>query len=289
MAQKLTKQAYPFPALVLATSASPISRTRPRFKSRDTDRTIHGEVSPFSEAPESDVTPPLEREEPIKVVWSNDKWKMVARNQGLNDLENELDLLAWIHDGPVDRIYNLGFRHSSTRFQVAKTRVRCTGGGPTDLTILTAQSTHTPSPPDMMYSPIPELDEFELEETAQKRRTTIGPTRSSVSSSMDLSSTERQGSVASSGESYFPNNRSSSNKVRSSRNKRSVGDRGEAYTAQLNHATAQCWRMVEEYDWSKTKLGARADWNELYEGLLAIVFQSPSQDAVWLGEDLQIL
>jgi hypothetical protein len=219
---------------------------------------------------------------------------MVARNQGLNDLENELDLLAWIQDGPVDRTYNLGFRHSSTRFQVVKTKVMGTKFGSSDLTILTAHPTYTPSPPDMMYSPIMEMDEFELDTTIQKRRTTIGANRASTSSSMDLSttSTERQGSVASSGESYFPNNNSqrSSVKVRSSRNtKRSMGDRAEAYSAQLNQATTECWKLVEEFDWSKTKLGPRAEWNELYDGLLSIVFQSPSQDSVWLGEDLQIL
>jgi len=248
-------------------------------------------VSPFTEAPENDVTPPSEREEPIKVVWSNDKWKMIARNQGLNDLENELDLLAWIQDGPVDRIYNLGFRHSSTRYQIAKTRVFGSGNGSTDLTILTAQSTYTPSPPDMMYSPILEMDEFELDSAMQRRRTTVGASRASVSSSADQGTTDRAGSVASSGESYFPNNRSSnSSKMRSSRNsKRSMADKGEAYSAQLNYATTQCWQKVEAYDWSKTKLGPRSEWHELYDGLLAIVFQSPSQDSVWLGEDLQIL
>jgi hypothetical protein len=220
---------------------------------------------------------------------------MAARNQGLNDLENELDLLAWIQDGPVDRVYNLGFRHSSTRFQVAKTKVVEAKQGGSDLTILLAQTTYTPAPPDMMYSPILEMDEFELDDAYPKRRTTIGPNRTSTSSSMDQStmSTERASSVASSGESYFPANNSrsnSSNKMRSSRNsKRSVGDRAEAYNAQMNHDTATCWKMVDEFDWSKTKLGARANWNELYDGLLAIVFQSPSQDAVWLGEDLQIL
>jgi hypothetical protein len=68
-----------------------------------------------------------------------------------------------------------------------------------------------------------------------------------------------------------------------------MGDRAEAYSAQLNQATTECWKLVEEFDWSKTKLGPRAEWNELYDGLLSIVFQSPSQDSVWLGEDLQIL
>ena len=139
---------------------------------------------------------------------------MAARNQGLNDLENELDLLAWIQDGPVDRVYNLGFRHSSTRFQVAKTKVVGPKQGANDLTILLAQTTYTPAPPDMMYSPILEMDEFELDENYTKRRTTIGPDRTSISSSMDLStttSTERPSSVASSGESYFPANNSRSN------------------------------------------------------------------------------
>lgn len=226
---------------------------------------------------------------------------MVARNQGLNDLENELDLLAWIQDGAVDKVYSLGFRHSSSRFQVVKTRVTSGKAGTNDLTILIAQPSGTPTPPDMMYSPIMEMDEFELDSEVQPRRTTIGPNRVSTSSSADYSttSTERPSSVASSGESYFPSNNSNSNshnqrstvKLRSSRNssKRSVGERAEAYSAQMNIATKTCWQMVEEFDWSKTKLGARANWNELYDGLLSIVFQSPSQDSVWLGEDLQIL
>jgi hypothetical protein len=254
-------------------------------------RSLHGEISPFSEVPENDVTPPSEREEPLKVIWSNDKWKMVSRNQGLNDLENELDLLAWIQDGPVDRVYNLGFRHSSTRFQVAKTKV---GGQDKDheLTILTAQSTYTPSPPDMMYSPIPEVDELDLDSDYGQRRTTIGPNRLSSSTEHSSSVTERAGSISSSGESYFPPNsqRSSSTKVRLSRNsKRSVGDRTEAFTAQMNLATDTCWQKLESVDWSKTKLGPRSGWHDVYDGLLSIVFQSPSQDSVWLGEDLQLL
>ena len=216
---------------------------------------------------------------------------MVSRNQGLNDLENELDLLAWIQDGPVDRVYNLGFRHSSTRFQVAKTKI---GSQDTshELTILTAQSTYTPSPPDMMYSPIPEVDELDLDSGLENRRTTIGPNRLSTSTNRSGASTERGGSVSSSGESYFPPNsaRSSSNKLRLSRtSKRSVGDRTEAFTAQMNLATATCWQKIDSVDWSKTKLGPRSGWNEVFDGLLSIVFQSPSQDSVWLGEDLQIL
>jgi hypothetical protein len=253
-------------------------------------------VSPFTEVPENDVTPPSEQEEPIKVVWSNDKWKMVARNQGLNDLENELDLLAWIQDGPVDRVYNLGFRHSSTRFQVAKTKiVSGSTDGQNELTILTAQSTFTPAPPDMLYSPIMEVDEFDLEGypgQLEIRRTTIGPTRVSTSTEYSTASAgERTGSTASSG-SYFPANsaRSSSNRVRASRSsKRSMGERAEAYTAQMNDATATCWDWVANVDWSKTQLGPRSGWNDLYDGLLSIVFQSPSQDSIWLGEDLQIL
>jgi hypothetical protein len=54
-------------------------------------------------------------------------------------------------------------------------------------------------------------------------------------------------------------------------------------------ATATCWQKLESVDWSKTKLGPRSSWHDVYDGLLSIVFQSPSQDSVWLGEDLQLL
>jgi hypothetical protein len=215
------------------------------------------------------------------VVWSNDKWKMLAKNQGLNDLENELELLAWIQDAPVDKVYNLGFRHSSTRYLLAKTKVSAGKHERTDLTILTAQPP-TVSPPETLYSPILEVEEFELDED---RRSTIVPSNR-LSASTDYASTEH---ASSSGGSYFPN-KSASSKVRISRSsKRSIGERAQAYSAQMNEAAVECLNMVDSFDWARTKMGPRSQWNEVFDGLMAVVFQSPSQDSIWVGEDLQIL
>jgi hypothetical protein len=226
------------------------------------------------------------------VAWSNDKWKMLTRNQGLNDLENELDLLAWIQDGPVDKAYNLGFRHSSTRYSLAKTRIVAGTTDRTDLTILTAQPPLAVSPPDTLYSPILEVDEFDLEDDRDRRSTIVPSNRLSTSTEFSVHSNEHASASSSTG-SYFPgqqSQRSSSAKVRTSRNsKRSIGERALAYTAQMNDATVECWNMMESVDWSKTKCGPRAQWNEVFDGLMAVVFQSPSQDSIWIGEDLQIL
>lgn len=216
------------------------------------------------------------------MVWSNDKWKMLAKNQGLNDLENELGLLAFIQDAPVTKVFNLGFRHSSTRYLLAKTKVNAGKRDHTDLTILTAQPLPQISPLD--YSPILEVDEFELDDD---RRSTIVPSNR-LSSSTEYSARSND-QISSSGGSYFPS-KSTSAKTRSSRSsKRSIGERTQAYTAQMNESTAECWKRVEQFDWAKTVMGPRSQWNEVFEGLMAVVFQSPSQDSIWIGEDLQII
>ncbi|WWC64291.1 uncharacterized protein I303_106901 [Kwoniella dejecticola CBS 10117] len=50
-----------------------------------------------------------------------------------------------------------------------------------------------------------------------------------------------------------------------------------------------CKSLLESTDWSKTKLGPREKWSRVIETMLEVILRSPTQDALWLGEDFQML
>lgn len=309
---------------MLQTPASDVDPPRPRLLSRDTDSTVRNnrneDISPFSEAPlgspspspspasSTTPTPPEEKEKDdlTQVVWSNDKWRLLTRSKDLLEVENTPDFLSWVNNGPVDKLYTLGVRHASARYHLSKTRSPVNSssaqrGTGYYLTTITAQPLPSPfsrDSSDLSHSPIPEMDELDLDDWSSSRRSTLrsfsGLANKRLSSSTEHSTFSADTSTGrSSTDSYFPNrsNRNSSARVRpfSKGNRTSPGDTGEAYTAQMTEAAASCWDMVNKFDWAKTKLGPRSEWKDDFDALLSIVFQSPSQDAIWIGEDLQVL
>lgn len=299
-----TSQSYPFPAFVICTPTADPAPPRPRLSSRDTDITVRNnrneDISPFTEVPKETATPPSERDDFTKVVWSNEKWKLLTRSKDLFEVENTPELLSWVRSGLFDKPHPVGFRHASTRYTLAKTRASpaATDSGQYEVTIVTGQplpATPMPSGTNLTNSPIPELEEFTLDDYASNRRSTIKSSHlasNRLSTSTDHSSLSLEHSSGrSSGGSYFPSQsqRSSSARVRSYRGRQASVDNAEAYNAQMTEAASACWQMVEQVDWSKTKLGPRSEWKEDFDGLLSIVFQSPSQDSLWIGEDLQLL
>lgn len=66
-----------------------------------------------------------------------------------------------------------------------------------------------------------------------------------------------------------------------------VADSLSALRLQTN--AEACWALVHSIDWSKTSLGPRADWAESIDPLLSIVFESDSQAALWVGDDVHLL
>ena len=92
---------------------------------------------------------------------------------------------------------------------------------------------------------------------------------------------------------YFPSQTESTGpsdrRVKPKAIRRPVFSERPAPQYQLATAAEECWRMVDEFDWSKTTLGPRADWADAVDPLLAVVFNSKTEDSLWLGDDLQIL
>ncbi|OCF72550.1 hypothetical protein I204_06932 [Kwoniella mangroviensis CBS 8886] len=50
-----------------------------------------------------------------------------------------------------------------------------------------------------------------------------------------------------------------------------------------------CKSLLERTDWSKTRLGPREKWSSVIEMMIEVVLRSPTQDALWLGEDFQMI
>ncbi|OCF32334.1 hypothetical protein I316_06002 [Kwoniella heveanensis BCC8398] len=50
-----------------------------------------------------------------------------------------------------------------------------------------------------------------------------------------------------------------------------------------------CKTLLERTDWTSTKMGPREQWSPVIETMLEVIMRSPTQDALWLGEDFQML
>ncbi|WVQ64073.1 uncharacterized protein L199_002232 [Kwoniella botswanensis] len=50
-----------------------------------------------------------------------------------------------------------------------------------------------------------------------------------------------------------------------------------------------CKSLLERTDWSKTRLGPREKWSSVIEMMIEVVLRSPTQDALWLGDDFQMI
>ncbi|WVQ94591.1 hypothetical protein IAU59_001671 [Kwoniella sp. CBS 9459] len=50
-----------------------------------------------------------------------------------------------------------------------------------------------------------------------------------------------------------------------------------------------CKTLLERVDWAATKLGPRSQWSPTIETMLEVIMRSPTQDALWLGDDFQML
>ena len=113
--------------------------------------------------------------------------------------------------------------------------------------------------------------------------TTPTESRGSISAEAHRQSTSSDG--------YFPPERSDRS-VSTGRTSRIRSKGSKASTLSIQHmlsAAEEHWALLENFDWSKTKLGPSERWVEAIGPLLSITFQSKTQDCLWLGDDLQLI
>lgn len=50
-----------------------------------------------------------------------------------------------------------------------------------------------------------------------------------------------------------------------------------------------CKYLLDHADWSKTSLGPRSTWSPVIEMMINLIMSSKTQDALWLGKDLNLI
>ena len=283
-------KAYPSPAFVLIVPCQP--RARPRLVSRDTDVTIRNNDSPYAGPSKSPIPS-------TTFAWGNDKWHRATEERPIQDcFEHSIlnRLQAWTQsDDPTgqdtppvrdDSLFSLYMSTLGVKLSLAKTIVPLSPPSSTHaFCIITTQarsaraaalSTESSASPSLRSSTV----DNRWYGNASDGRTSV---------STDFGSTHSPNTVGFN--SYFPpvtsSHRSSSSRSRVGR--LSPFSERSHPNEQLRSAADECWQCMDRVDWSKTCLGPRSLWADSIEPLLAVVFQSASQDSLWLGEDMLLI
>lgn len=115
-------------------------------------------------------------------------------------------------------------------------------------------------------------------------RSSLSSSRASASTGQRTSISNGPGSTGSRSEStdgYFPNPNTSKRtkfKLRM--------EKPPAVAPNMSAVAEEYWALFDSVDWSKTKLGHQDNWLDVIGPMMSVIFQSKTQDCIWLGEDL---
>lgn len=240
--------------------------------------------------------PPLRNVSESTITWSNERWLQVTEGRPLGDILDgfvQNALQAWIEDEDDDQeksVFTLRLREpGSTPLYLTKTilpftppstaHAFCvvTSQAPTvERTASTASEVSSPRQRSSMSS--------ELRSNFSQFRVSGSTDRASSFAGTDLSSSRNN----STSDGYFPppSERTSSSRTRV---KMRPGKDSQLSIQNMVSAAEEHWELLESFDWSKTKLGPSEHWAETIGPLLSVTFQSKTMDALWLGEDLQLI
>jgi hypothetical protein len=231
--------------------------------------------------------PSTRRTNPL--VWANEKWLQLTEGRPLEDC------VEWIHQDqlqswaegdeasgvPADATFRLQLRSSPVMLNLARTVVPLSPPSSTHaFCVITSQRDRVSTPSDHL------LQDQGRSSTASTGSYFNDP-RTSLSTDVGPSVSEAGTAGAELGSTgSYGVGRSS----RAKSKRRIRPSEHQAATQELMHAAAEeCWRRVEEIDWEGTSLGPRSNWSEVVDPILSIVFQSKTQDTVWLGDDLRLI
>jgi hypothetical protein len=253
---ELTPKAYPFPAFVLVVPITPL--TRPRLLSRDTDITVRLVDEPRSTPPSSSV------------AWGNEQWFNLTDGRPVGECMEPLmqgSLQDWVEsEEEEDAIFTLELKRPATTLQLVKTI----------LPLVPRSNSHA----------------FCIVTSQRQHQSSTPSARSSIST--DVSMSTGSGSYFAQAKSS-PRSNLSPPLAREARMRSTIGrhspfaEKPGAFQSIMQTASAECRLALDAVDWSKTKLGPRSTWSDVVDPVLSIVWQSPTDDSVWLGEDLHLI
>ncbi|ODO09252.1 hypothetical protein I350_02852 [Cryptococcus amylolentus CBS 6273] len=305
-------EAYPFPALALLIE-SPL-RTRPRLVSRDTDSTVR-QLDEDEDYPDGSSSTPYRAG---RIVWGNAQWKRLAPGEIIGDCLSPLDqnrLQAWIesaeHGEKAETLAVDIKTAKGTTLYLTKTILPPSPSN--DRRSLCILTSHIHDPPGVVApsvsssidraspgllepsSPFPRSLSF----SSSGSRPVDAPivdTRSSTTSatnlrsSVDSTSPDAQSPSQTPIRTHTPFGKTLSiQDDRKSRKRSPRGTTPSIKSGTMESQAAERWRLVESFDWAKTPMGPREQWMDALDPVLAITFESRTQDCAWLGPDLRLV
>lgn len=244
--------------------------------------------------------PPLRNVSASTIAWSNERWLQLTEGRPLGDILDgfvQNSLQAWIEDPDDDddedkSVFTLRLRDpTAAPLYLTKTILPFTPLSTTHaFCVVTSQaptSERTISSASELSSPrLRSSMSSELRSNFSQFRVSGSTDRSSSFANTE-STASRNNSNA---DGYFPqppaSERTSSSR---SRMKMRSGKEPQLSIQHMVSAADEHWQLLESFDWAKTKLGPSEHWVETIGPLLSATFQSKTMDALWLGEDLQLI
>lgn len=213
-----------------------------------------------------------------RLVWSNEKWIQSHYGAGMDELENDEDFQYWLEDGLPDDLFEFHIQQSLTKLHLAKTT-----SVQTDMYKLTIITSQVPMEPVNARTPSGDVvaNEHRGSTATDYSMQSLDPSPSHDSSGSQSNNKHRNSTRSSTQSSQRHKSRAGRNSPRP--------DRALAYNRRMLSNTAECWAMMDRIDWAKTSLGPRSGWPPEVDALLAVCFQSPTADALWMGDDFLLL
>lgn len=229
------------------------------------------------------------------MVWANEKWLQLTEGRPLEDCVEWItqdQLQSWAEGDeasgvPADATFRLQLRSSPIMLNLARTVVPLSPPSSTHaFCVITSQRDRVSTPSDQLVQDKARSSTASTGSYFADPRTSlstdVGPSVSEAGTGAGTAGAEL-GSTGSYGVGR-------SSRAKSKRRIRPSPSEHQAATQELMHAAAEeCWRRVEDIDWESTSLGPRSSWSEVVDPILSIVFQSKTQDTVWLGDDLRLI
>jgi hypothetical protein len=235
--------------------------------------------------------PSTRRTNPL--VWANEKWLQLTEGRPLEDCVEWItqdQLQSWAEGDeasgvPADATFRLQLRSSPIMLNLARTVVPLSPPSSTHaFCVITSQQDRVSTTSDHL------VQDQGRSSTASTGSYFADP-RTSLSTDVGPSVSEAGTGAGTAGADLASTGSFGVGRSSRAKSKRRIRpSEHQAATQELMHAAAEeCWRRVEEIDWESTSLGPRSNWSEVVDPILSIVFQSKTQDTVWLGDDLRLI
>ncbi|WWC91472.1 uncharacterized protein L201_006418 [Kwoniella dendrophila CBS 6074] len=229
-----------------------------------------------------------------RIIWKNDKWIKWSKNESLETLleYDTLELFEdWLVSNQDESVFQLNHHHhSQDEFQQELYLVKSV--------IKSSTTKHDRSNTNIQYvitcfpvKPLISQNSIPTPTSNHYREDTLTPTNIDTEN-VQIRTPILQDTPIVSPEAYKePTLLSLDNNDKSHNGQTHEKPNIPAYTptALSTNPLLSCQALLDSTDWSKTTIGARKEWSPVIEMMMEVILRSPTQDALWLGDDFQMI